>query len=188
MVIRKFWLVSDTHWPTRGMYDLRWYILSNSDVDYVFHMWDFDVYSTYKYFKDYFWDKLIAVYGNCDDWGIKNELSEEKIVEINWIKILIFHSHSIYPRGDEIGLLEKALVNKVNMVFYWHTHIQKIHYYKEDNWEFKILGGDNIRFYKESWKNKIWILRLAKDDLKDKIWFINPGSLLAGDSLILEIF
>ena len=61
------------------------------DVDYVFHMWDFDVYSTYKYFKDYFWDKLIAVYGNCDDWEIKNELPEEKIVEINWIKILIFH-------------------------------------------------------------------------------------------------
>ena len=87
----KFWLVSDTHWPTRGMYDLRWYILSNSDVDYVFHMWDFDVYSTYNYFKDYFWDKLIAVYGNCDDWEIKNELPEEKIVEINWIKILILY-------------------------------------------------------------------------------------------------
>lgn len=171
----KFWLVSDTHWPTRGIYDLRSYIIKNLDVDYVFHMWDFDVYSTYEYFKDYFWDKLIAVYWNCDDLKIKKELPEERILEINWIKILVFHSHSIWPRGDEIKLLEKALERKVNLVFYWHTHVKKIHYFDLENNKFWYL---NL-----SWNE----INLKLSQLDKKIYFINPGSLLNRDYFRLDL-
>jgi len=171
----KFWLLSDTHWPTRGMYDLRWYIRQFSDVDYLFHMWDFDVWSTYKFFKDYFWDKLIAVYGNCDDRKIRNEIPEERLLEINWIKILVFHSHSIYPRWDETRLLEKALMENVNIVFYGHTHIKKVHYFDLLNNEFKKVNihGEYFSF--------------SKEELDYKIYFINPGSLLNWDFLFFNI-
>jgi len=170
----KFRLVSDTHWPTRWMYDLRWYILNFSDIDYVFHMWDFDVYSTYKYFKDYFWDKLIAVYGNCDELKIKKELSEEKIIKINWINILVLHSHTIYPRGDEIKLLEKALENNVNIVFYWHTHVKKVHYFD--------LETNQFWYIRQSW----YRLEFSELDVKRYIYFINPWSLLDDNYFVLN--
>ena len=152
------------------MYDLKWYLKLFSDSDYLIHLWDYDVYSTYRYIKDFFKNKFVWVYGNCDDFQIIQELPEEKILTINWIKILCFHSHSIYPRGDEVWLLEKALENRVNVVFYGHTHIKRIFYFEENE------GFRDVKLDSD-------IFELDSQILNNKIYFINPWALLDGNYL-----
>jgi putative phosphoesterase len=168
-------LVSDTHWPTRWMYDLRGYLNLLADVDLFCHMWDFDVYSTYEYISNFFGDRFVGVWGNCDDWSIREVLPEEKIIDVEGYKVLIFHSHSIYPRWDETQLLEKALKEQVNIVFYGHTHIQKVHYFDLTNNEFRKVSINGNFF------------SLSKKELNHRIYFINPGSLLNGDFLVFKI-
>gem|GEM_PF-3227599 len=65
-------------------------------------------------------------------------------------------------------MLEKAIENNADIVFYGHTHNQLIHYYDKEKKEYFL-------------DNK---LNLTE---KNRIYFINPGSLIDGKYLFLNL-
>lgn len=132
----KLLVFSDLHYPSRWSVNITKF-LSSKIFDKLIFCWDFVSYEIYLEIISIYWDKLISVYGNMDDYRIKQEVPEQIITNINWNNMLIFHSFSIYPRWDNKQLLDVAIKNNCNIVLYGHTHIQKITKYT--NWQFSIL-------------------------------------------------
>lgn len=160
----KILVISDSHSPSRAVVDFDEFI-QDKNFDLLIHCWDYDVLKTYLHLKSLVKDKFLWVYWNSDSWELRDYLKEFETTEISWNKILVFHSHQI-RRWDEQGLLHYAKKFWVNVVFYWHTHKQKITKYKE--WMFENL-------------NKITKIE------KDCIYFINPWTLKNGEYLELNI-
>ncbi len=166
MKSKKILLISDTHIPTRNKMDL-YSFLKNKKYDFLVHCGDFTNYETFQICKLLAKDRFFAVYGNCDSEKIKTEIPAELNLKINNRRILILHSFQIYPRWDKKQLLEYAIRNKAEIVFYGHTHTQIIFYYDKLKNQFFIENKINFR--------------------KNRIYFINPGSLVDRNWLFVNL-
>ncbi|MBD3255275.1 MAG: YfcE family phosphodiesterase [Candidatus Lokiarchaeota archaeon] len=87
-------LISDTHIPSREP-DLPKKIIDDfkqNNIDYLFHLGDFDKHDVYQKFKDIFGnEKVIAVQGNMDDRKLRKELPETIELELYGHKIFMTH-------------------------------------------------------------------------------------------------
>lgn len=100
------------------------------DVDVILHAGDIgskEVLNTLRQFK-----KIIAVYGNCDDHYIDNEVKAMLTINIEQVKILITHIGG-YPHHYSKSLISIFKEQKPNIFICGHSHILKVLYDKEFN-------------------------------------------------------
>lgn len=161
----KLLVMSDTHNPSRSNLDLNSFI-SKFDFDYLIHCWDFDKMETYSAMFDIAWTKLKCVHWNSDEESLKRFLPEYTSIKYKNFNFWIIHSHKIYPRGDIDKLIDFALNNNLDVLFYWHTHIKKI--LKYCNWQIT----------EDSELNDLW---------NGNIFLVNPWSLVNWDYLFLKV-
>ena len=104
-------ILSDTHGNLSAIEKIL-PILKESD--YVFHLGDYakDILN----FNRELGDKIYSVLGNCD-WG-----EEDKILEIEGVKIMLTHGHEYGVKNGLTRLKFKASELGVKAVFYGHTH------------------------------------------------------------------
>lgn len=161
----KFLIISDTHLPSRSDFDIINFI-NMFKYDYLIHCWDFDRLKTYSAIFEIAPKKLLCVHWNSDEEYLKNTLPEINFLYHEDFKFWIVHSHNIYPRWDVNQLLDKAIDNWLDVLFYWHTHKKNI--IKYSNW---VLSYEQD--LSELWN---W-----------NIYLVNPWSLLNWDYLYLDL-
>lgn len=97
--------------------DLSFYI---NKVDIIFALGDFTSIEVLNYLKS-FKKSVFAVYGNVDDSSVKAYLPETLIVNVNNLKIGLYHG-----RGMPIGIekrVESAFSENLNAYIFGHTHM-----------------------------------------------------------------
>ncbi len=103
------------------------------DVDIILHAGDIghvEVLNTLRQFK-----KTVAVYGNCDDRYMADDVKSLMKIEIENVKILMTHIGG-YPKRYEKKLEPIFKEEKPNIFICGHSHILKIQYDKEFNFLF----------------------------------------------------
>ena len=68
-------------------------------------------------------DNFYAVRGNCD---YTDSYDEEKVIEVEDLRILITHGHRYGVKDDTMSLLNRAHELKCDVAFYGHTHCPDI--------------------------------------------------------------
>jgi hypothetical protein len=87
-------LISDTHIPSRGsnIPDVIIEDFKKNQIDYLFHLGDFEKYSIYQKLQDTFGkDKVIGILGNMDDYKLRKILPETLEIELYGRKIFMTH-------------------------------------------------------------------------------------------------
>ena len=111
----KLILVSDSHGNKAGIDR----IFNTLQFDYLFFMGDgLGDIGDYSYLEN-----VYMVCGNCDFFS--KEVVEREI-EISGYKIFMTHGHKYGVKMGLSKLIEKAKEIGANIVFYGHTHIQKV--------------------------------------------------------------
>lgn len=105
-------ILSDTHQNVRAIDKILPIMQENN---YVFHLGDYEK-DVYLYRKELS-NKIISVKGNCDGGG------DDKIVEIEGVKIFLTHGDRYNVKSSLFNLLLKAKEVEANVVFYGHTHV-----------------------------------------------------------------
>lgn len=115
----KILLMSDVHGNLKLMDKI---IGENKDCDLKFFMGDFELYNKEKQILESSkFDRVVT--GNCDNPGIS---PYEEIFEINNIKIMMLHGHSmggIFKKIDFLKLNDCAKENNVKIILHGHDHI-----------------------------------------------------------------
>ncbi len=114
----KIGLISDTH----GYFDPKIYEWFN-DVDEIWHAGDIgseEVLNKLEEFKP-----TKAVFGNIDDWQIRNRTSEFLEFKCENMNILITHIGG-YPPNYSPGILKILKDKKPNIFICGHSHILKV--------------------------------------------------------------
>ena len=108
-------ILSDTH----GNFSAIDKLLSiMSESNYVIHLGDHD--ADILCYRKELKDKIISVKGNCDGG------SDEQVLTIEGVKILITHGNLYGVKQSLYKLLLRAKELGVSAVFYGHTHQQSI--------------------------------------------------------------
>jgi len=123
--MKKIGIISDTH----GFIDNK---LKNffKDVDFIFHAGDIGNVDIIKELQEI--SKLVVVFGNIDNYIIRQITSEFTIIQIENIKILMTHIGG-YPGRYQSTLYNKIINEKPNLVITGHSHILKIIHDKKLN-------------------------------------------------------
>lgn len=114
MSLIKIAVLSDTHGNLRAMEQMRGIF---AECDYIVHLGD-GAREMKFYFADY-GEKIYQVDGNCDAYGSG---LKEFILEIGKFKILLTHGHLFNVKTGTERLVDYAIENGCNAVFYGHTH------------------------------------------------------------------
>ena len=159
-------VISDTHIPYRSNLDIKNF-LENRKFDLLIHCWDYESIEVVNICKKIWWKNFLWVYGNCDNFQIRQNLPERIKTNLSNIPILIYHSFHVYPRWDRKQLLKDAVKNNVKILFFGHTHKQEIFYYDTEKQIF--IDTNNIKLS------------------SNKIYFVNPGSLVDWNFLEIDL-
>src|SRR5690554_3009830 len=120
--MKKVLIISDTHMPKFGKIVPNILLKYIKKVDLIIHAGDFQKYDIYKEFKKY--KEIIAVYGNNDDKRLKQELKQKEILNIDNIKIGIYHGHGVLSKGK--NSLKRAMIEfkdeELDIVIFGHSH------------------------------------------------------------------
>jgi len=110
------------------------------ESDFVIHLGDFqrDIFAYEKELGK----KIISVKGNCDGGG------EDRILEIEKVKILITHGNKYSVKSNMLNLIYVAKEKGVNAVFYGHTHVSDT--FKQDGILF-VNPGCMSGFYEKTY-------------------------------------
>ncbi|MBI5585612.1 MAG: metallophosphoesterase family protein [Deltaproteobacteria bacterium] len=118
----KIGVLSDTH-LTRVTKDLE-RIMNDlfGDVDLVIHAGDMVSLPVYRFLQQ---RPIEAVQGNMDDWALRKELPEKKILTLGDFKIGLRHGW-----GSPLGLEERLQreFSGLNAVIYGHSHLAANHW------------------------------------------------------------
>ena len=120
-------LMSDTHVPqrTKNFPDVVLNDFKKRDVDYVFHLGDFNSFNVYeKLIETFGKDKVVAVRGNMDfDSKLTQVLPEKLEFKIYNFKVLLFHGMG-GPKMIIKRLIKKLdlLNSDYDIVIFGHTH------------------------------------------------------------------
>lgn len=107
-------IFSDIH----GSLSLLDNLIDHFNPDRIFGLGDFEVS---EFDLDY--RNIVGVAGNS---YFDPDLPIDRFLSIDGIKILLTHGHTHSVRGSILSLKLFALENKVNIVFYGHTHVAHI--------------------------------------------------------------
>ena len=130
-------VVSDTHGNYSSIEKL---LPIMNESDYVFHLGDFERDITA--YKRVLKAQIVSVKGNCDGGG------EEKVVEIEGVKILLTHGDVYNVKTTLSNLYYRAKELGATVVFYGHTHNSNVE--KIDGIEF-INSGCMNKFSQNSY-------------------------------------
>lgn len=113
--MKKIVVISDTHGNLRAIDDIM-QILAESD--YIFHLGD----TSYDgmYVKKLFPSKTYVLNGNCDFPPL---CDNEKVVEIEGVKIFACHGHRYSVKSTLEKLALRAEARGCQIALYGHTHI-----------------------------------------------------------------
>ncbi len=114
----KILVVSDIHYPDRRgkMPDLEGYV---KDANLIFALGDYTTYDVLKYLNS-FRVQVIAVSGNMDEPSVRNSLPKTRIVEIDGVKIGLFHGN-----GGHSGIekrVKSAFAGELDAYVFGHSH------------------------------------------------------------------
>lgn len=121
----KIGLLSDTH----GYLDPRFFKLF-SDVDEIWHAGDIgdeNVLADLETFKT-----CRAVFGNIDDWNIRNRTTEHQRFECDGLKVWMTHIGG-YPGKYSPSVKAEIFKNPPNLFISGHSHILKVMFDKNLN-------------------------------------------------------
>ncbi|TFG04740.1 MAG: YfcE family phosphodiesterase [Promethearchaeota archaeon] len=117
-------LISDTHIPSRGP-EIPSSIIQDfkkRNIDYLFHLGDFEKYKVYQNLKDIFGeDKVIGILGNMDDYKLRKILPETLELELYGKKIFMTHGTG----GPNIvikRLNRNHDLNPYDIIIFGHVH------------------------------------------------------------------
>jgi putative phosphoesterase len=88
-------------------------------VDLIIHVGDFCCPEDFKFFKDI--KETKAVYGNMDGANLRKVLPEKQILEIESVRIGLFHGEGPAKNVLE-SVKQKFKKDKVDMVIFGHSH------------------------------------------------------------------
>ncbi len=117
----KIAFVSDLHYPERGnpLPVIRKLKELASEIDILVGLGDYGMEGL-ELLKELPIKEKIFVQGNCD---YNLTLPEEKVIEVDGLRIGLIHSHQIEPRGNLNGLYHYAKELDVDLLAFGHTHI-----------------------------------------------------------------
>ena len=113
--MKKIVVISDTHGNISLIEKLLPII---NESDYLIHLGD-GIKDLVPFMRD-IKAETIWVYGNCDGGG------EDKIIEIDGLKILLTHGDRHGVKNSLYALHARAKEEQVSVVFYGHTHVYSI--------------------------------------------------------------
>ncbi|RLG11772.1 hypothetical protein DRN73_04465 [Candidatus Pacearchaeota archaeon] len=118
--MKRILLLSDTHIPERAkkLPDEIWRKIE--EYDGVIHCGDFTSESFYQEIKSLA-KQLWAVRGNMDDAELFFKLPEKLVIEIEGVKIGIYHGEGA-PYFIEKRVLKRFENEKVNLIIFGHSH------------------------------------------------------------------
>jgi len=114
--MKKIIAVADTHIMSWDLPKKLVELMEEADI--VIHAGDFVSHSVYKKFSRCY--ELRAVFGNDDDDGIKEELTEELVFEVEGIKFGIVHQGNYINQFHDLGY--KAMELDVDVLVFGHIH------------------------------------------------------------------
>lgn len=158
-------IISDTH-ISKDISFIENFIKTNlKEVDIIIHLGDFIENSVYELLKST--KKFIGVFGNNDDLNIKGALNEKDILEINNIKIGLYHGHGMGKTSMERAY-EKLKDDKVDVIIFGHSHMPLI---ETKNKILFINPGSPCNKRKERWYSYI-LLKLEGKNISAelKLW------------------
>lgn len=112
--MKRIVILSDTHKNKEAIEKILPIMIES---DYVIHLGDYSY--DMKEYAEKLSGKLITVDGNCDFFSSG---SDELVVEIENVKILICHGHKYGVKGSLERITAKARSEKVNLALFGHTH------------------------------------------------------------------
>lgn len=116
----KIAILGDIHFPGRAddLPDDFFEMIIEEDPDLIVYTGDLDSEETLRAIKS-LGKKTLIVKGNVD----YIDLPEKEIIEVENIRILVFHSSEIKPRGDPKKILKVAKEEGCDIVIFGHTHL-----------------------------------------------------------------
>ncbi len=113
----KIGVISDTH-RNREMTDAAFEYFKNEGCSHVFHLGDLS--SDMDYMESMYEMKIERVDGNMD---FSSEYPYEKVVEIEGVRFLLTHGHTLDVRKTLYHLISLAKEKECACALYGHTHI-----------------------------------------------------------------
>lgn len=114
----KIGLISDTHKVfSKEVQDFL------KDVDTIWHAGDFGDLKTLEEISNY--KKLVGVWGNCDDWDVRDEVPEYQNFSIEGVNVLMMHIGGFPGKYDHRAF---ELINKFKPQLFvcGHSHILRV--------------------------------------------------------------
>lgn len=105
------------------------------DVDIILHAGDIGSIEVLKELRQF--KKTIAVYGNCDDRYMDDEVKNMLTVKIEDTKILMTHIGG-YPKHYEKNLIPIFAAEKPDIFICGHSHILKVMY--DEDYSFLLIN------------------------------------------------
>lgn len=150
-MILKILVISDTHNEINNVVKI---IKNNKSIDMILHLGD--VQSDYKKIKQYYFENITYVSGNCD---YISKYPKEKIIEIEGKKILMTHGHKYNVKWEYDTIKNIGFHNKVDGILFGHTHIP----YLEENEDLVLMNPGSITLPRESSTPTYGILEIEKN-------------------------
>ncbi|TCK90498.1 hypothetical protein EDC19_2260 [Natranaerovirga hydrolytica] len=147
----KILVISDTHNEINNVVKI---IKNNKSIDMILHLGD--VQSDYKKIKQYYFENITYVSGNCD---YISKYPKEKIIEIEGKKILMTHGHKYNVKWEYDTIKNIGFHNKVDGILFGHTHIP----YLEENEDLVLMNPGSITLPRESSTPTYGILEIEKN-------------------------
>ena len=164
-------LISDTHIPSRGpnIPDVIIKDFKKNQIDYLFHLGDFEKYSIYEDLKDIFGkEKVIGILGNMDDYKLRKNLPETLEIELYGRKIFMVHGEGgpniIIKRLNKLHNLKPY-----DIVIFGHVH-RPYNEYWDDGKLYLSPGTPTDKKFTDI--NSYGYLRISKTLLEPKIIYL----------------
>ena len=131
--MKLFLVISDSHGDTVS---LRRIVNQYPSIQSIIHLGDY--YRDAIRLKEFYPDKeYYMVPGNCDFWS---RGSDEKILEIEGLKVLITHGNRYGVKGGLGRLRSRSLRDKLDIALFGHTHIPWWRKTKDSCWSIGSAG------------------------------------------------
>lgn len=158
----KVLVMSDTH---GYIFNARQAIDRNPNIEMVLHLGDYcrDAEQLSQLYPNI---KFEYIYGNCDI-GI-GSICAEKTIEIEGKRIFMTHGHKYSVKWDYNRILEKAEMDKAEIVLFGHTHVSVIDNAKN----ILIINPGSISESRSNKPESYAILEISKDKIKSGIFYI----------------
>jgi len=124
--MKKIMIISDTHMPKYNKAIPQKMMSFMNDVDLIIHVGDFQSYEVYELFCQQ--KKVFAVHGNNDDDQLTQLLPRKSIIEIEDVKIGLFHGHGlsmgVNKKNNTLNrTLSEFKYDVVDLIIFGHSHI-----------------------------------------------------------------